>query len=117
MDEVFKNEVLDDLFYVRSDGFQAYFVKQYGEPEEIKKAEESENKFIDAVKTNINDEDIQKQIIKLFREVTDDMVGVECFWMKQYYKLGFVDRANLKKLKRMDYYKKFRKSNDKKRKY
>lgn len=114
MDEVFENEVLEDLFYVRSDGFRAYFVKEYGEPEEIKKTEESENKLIDAIKTNINDKDIQKQIIKLFREVTDDMIGVECFWMKQFYKLGFIDRANLKMLKRIDSYEQFRKNQNKK---
>lgn len=109
MDEIVENEVLEDLFNARSDGFQARFVREYGETDEMRKVQESENKLIDMIKTNINNDKIQKQIIKQFYEVTDNMTAVECFWMKQYYKLGFVDRASLKKLKVIKFFRKFRK--------
>lgn len=114
MEDVFDDEVLDDLFETRSDGFQSYFVKHFGESEEMKKEKESENKLIDTIKTKVKDEEIQKQIIKLYYEVTDDMVSTECFWMKQYYKLGFADRGNLMKLKQIDSYEEFKKKQDKK---
>ena len=108
MDEKVENKVLEDLFNARSDGFQAYFVKENGETDEMKKVEESENKLIDMIKSNINNEKIQKQIIDQFYEVTDNMIVVECFWMKQYYKLGFTDRISLKKLKAIKFLRRFK---------
>jgi len=109
MDEIVENEVLEDLFNARSDGFQARFVKEYGETDEMKKVQESENKLINMIKSNVNNERIQKQIIKQFYDVTNDMIAVECFWMKQYYKLGFTDRVSLKKLKVIKFLKRFKK--------
>ena len=108
MDEIVENEVLEDLFNVRSDGFQARFVKEYGETEEMKQVQESENKLIDMIKSNINNEEIQKQLIKQYYNVTDNMIAVECFWMKQYYKLGFIDRASLKRLKAIKFLRRFK---------
>ena len=108
MNEIVENEVLEDLFNARSDGFQARFVKEYGKTDEMKKVEESENELIDMIKSNIENEKIQKQVIKQFYEFTDDMTAVECFWMKQYYKLGFTDRISLKKLKAIKFLRRFK---------
>lgn len=108
MDEIVENEVLEDLFNARSDGFQARFVKEYGETDEMKKVQNSENKLINMIKSNINNEEIQKQIIRQYYNVTDNMTAVECFWMKQYYKLGFTDRISLKKLKVVKFLRRFK---------
>lgn len=114
MDEVFDNEVLDDLYEKRSNGFQSYFVKYYGEPEEEKQERKSEKKLIDTIKNKIKDEKLQKEIIKLHYEVTDDMVGSQCFWNKQFYKLGFADRGNLMKLNPIDFYEESKEKNKEK---
>lgn len=95
MGNIFENEVLEDLFSVRSDGFQACFIKEYGETIEMKKVQESKNKFIDMIKSNVDNEETQNQIIKQFYEVIEDITAVECFWTKQYYKLGFSDCQSL----------------------
>ena len=96
MEELIKDCVLDDLFDVRTDGFQCVFLKENGNSEEIEEVEQVENELVDMIKDLIQDEKIRDQILEKLEEFADSKIGELCFWNKEYYKFGVRDGVKLK---------------------
>lgn len=97
MKEFLENEVLDDLFEVRTDGLQNEFEKEYGKSKECEELECIENELEDMIKDLICDEKIQKQILEKVEEYEECARAESCFWNKQYYKSGFSDAIMFRK--------------------
>ena len=96
MEELIEDCVLDDLFDVRTDGFQCVFLKENGNSEEIEEVEQVENELEDMIKDLIQDEKIRGQILEKLEEFADSKIGELCFWNREYYKFGVRDGVRLK---------------------
>lgn len=99
MEELIEDCVLDDLFDVRTDGFQSVFLKENGKLEEIEEAEQIENELEELIKELIQDEKIRGKILEKLEEFVDSKIGELCFWNREYYKFGVRDGVRLKKSK------------------
>lgn len=95
MEEIFKSSLLDDLFTIRSDGFECLFIKKYGKQEELEKSEPIHNQLENLIK-QIKDESKKNEILKLLDDFSTALIGEMCFWNEQFYKLGFSDAHGLK---------------------
>lgn len=96
MEEIFESSVLDDLFSIRSDGFESLFLKKYGKQEELEQSDPLQNKLENLIKQVIKDESKKEEILKLLDEFAMSLIGEMCFWNEQFYKLGFSDAHGLK---------------------
>lgn len=97
LNEIFENQILNDLYEIRGDGLECAYFRMYGKPEAVIKAEKFENEIEHFVKKMIKDEKIQKQILDKFNECQDYALEEMTLWDRQYYKLGFLDGMYLKK--------------------
>lgn len=97
MEELFKNQILKDLYETRSDGFECEYIKQYGEPEEIKKINILDEELTTLINKKIKDEKELYEILCKLNDFQSATIGEMCFWNEQYYKLGFLDSVYLKK--------------------
>lgn len=89
MENLFKNQILNDLYETRSEGFECEYIKQYGEPEEITKSQDSEEKLTKIIKQKVKDEKVLDKILSKLNDFEGDVMGEMSFWNEQYYKLGF----------------------------
>lgn len=97
MENLFKNQILNDLYETRGDGFECEYIKQYGETEEITKSRELEEKLTGIIKEKVKDEKVLDEILSKLNDFQGAVIGEMCFWNEQYYKLGFLDSVYLKK--------------------
>ncbi len=95
VNEIFENQILNEIYETRGDGLECFYIKMYGEPEEIKETKQTkkelENLMYELVKGK------EKQLWLKLDRFEGAMAGESSFWNKQYYKLGFLDRIYLKK--------------------
>lgn len=96
MEEIFENSVLDDLFTIRSDGFECLFLKKYGKQEELEQSDPLHDNLENLIKEVVKEESKKKEILKLLDDFSMSLIGEMCFWNKQFYKLGFSDANGLK---------------------
>lgn len=96
MEEIFESSVLDDLFTIRSDGFECLFLKKYGKQEELEQSDPLHDKLENLIKQIVKDESKKKEILKLLDDFSMALIGEMCFWNEQFYKLGFTDAHGLK---------------------
>ncbi len=97
MEELFKNQILNDLYETRGDGFECEYIKQYGQPEEIKKSQVLDEELTKLIKEKVKDEKELDEILNKLNDFQGAVMGEMCFWNEQYYKLGFLDFMYLKK--------------------
>ena len=97
VNELFENQVLNDIYETRGDGLECLYIRMYGEPEEIKETKQAKKELEDLMKELIQDEEKQKEVWLKLDKFEGCMLGEMSFWDKQYYKLGFLDRIYLKK--------------------
>lgn len=97
MEDLFKNQILNDLYEIRGDGFECEYIKQYGETEEITKSRDLDEKLTTLIKAKIKEEKDLDEILSALNDFQGAVIGEMCFWNEQYYKLGFLDSVYLKK--------------------
>lgn len=97
VNELFENQVLNDIYEARGDGFQCLYIRMYGEPEEIKETKQAKKELEDLMYELVKDKKKQKQLWLKLDEFEGAMSGESSFWNKQHYKLGFLDKIYLKK--------------------
>lgn len=97
VNEIFENQILNDIYETRGDGLECVYIRMYGKPEEVLNCEKVEDEFRLLAKQTIKDEEIKKQILDKFNQFQDALLGEMTLWDKQYYKLGFLDGIYLKK--------------------
>lgn len=97
MENLFKNQILKELYEARGDGFESEYIKQYGKPKEIAKSKEKEESLTNTIKKKVKDEKELDEILNRLNDFQDAVIGEMCFWNEQYYKLGFLDFMYLKK--------------------
>lgn len=100
MEEYLKNEVLNDLYTIRRDGFESKFIKKYGKPKEREDYEDTMKKLKDFYRSKIKNEKDLKEFFEKLEEFIDVNIGELCFWCEQYYKFGFMDALNLIKVEK-----------------
>ncbi len=96
MEEVFENEILDDLYETRGEKFESIFNGEYDKIEEIRNAKLSEKELTRTIKELIQDEEKQRQILEKLNNFEGRSAEERNFWNKQYYKLGFADGMQFK---------------------
>ena len=96
MEKYFESKVIDDLYYIRREGFESSIIKQYGESKEIKQVEKISNELDNLVKKNVKDDKLRDRILSKIDELKDASNAETCYWTEQFYKLGFVDKIGLK---------------------
>ena len=98
MEEIFENSILDDLFNIRTAGFECLFSKKYG-IEESKKFLVLEKQLEMLVNKYVENENVKQEILTQFEEL---MLYQISYWKNVYYKLGIADGIKLEKdVKRM----------------
>ncbi len=97
VNELFENQVLNDIYETRGDGLDGLYIRMYGEPEEIKETKQAKKELENLMYELVKDKEKQKQLWLKLDRFEGAMSGESSFWNKQYYKLGFLDRIYLKK--------------------
>lgn len=97
VNELFENQVLNDIYETRGDGLECLYFRMYGEPEEIKETKQAKKELENLMYELVKDKEKQKQLWLKLDRFEGTMSGESSFWNKQYYKLGFLDRIYLKK--------------------
>ena len=97
VNELFENQVLNDIYETRGDGLECLYIRMYGEPEEIKETKQAKKELENLMYELVKDKEKQKQLWLKLDRFEGAMSGESSFWNKQYYKLGFLDRIYLKK--------------------
>ncbi len=96
MEKLFENPVLDDLYEVRGEELENEYKNKYGVPNEIKRADQMEDEFINTIKKNVTDDKKLEEILSMLNKFEMAIIGKYCFWYAEYYKLGFIDSMCLK---------------------
>lgn len=96
VNELFENQILNDIYETRGDGIEGLYVSMFGEPEDIKETKQAKKELEDLMKELVKDEKNQKELWLKLDRFESCMSGEMSFWEKQYYKLGFLDRIYLK---------------------
>ena len=96
MEKIFKNRILDDLYDIRGSDFANVYIETYGEPEEMKKYNESENELRKFIENAIQDENIIEEIYQKLDNFCENFQDSMSFWNQQFYKLGCTDGILLK---------------------
>ena len=97
VNELFENQILNEIYETRGDGLEYLYIRMYGEPKEIKETKQAKKELEDLMKELVQDEKKQKELWLRLDKFESCMSGEISFWDKQYYKLGFLDRIYLKK--------------------
>ncbi len=95
--EIFENQVLNDIYETRGDGLECFYIRMYGEPQEIKETKQAKKELENLMYELVKDKKKQKQIWLKLDRFEGAMSGEMSFWNKQYYKLGFLDKLFLKR--------------------
>ena len=97
VNEIFENQILNEIYETRGDGLECFYIKMYGEPKEIKETKQAKKELEDLMKKLVKDEEKQKELWLKLDRFEGCMSGEMSFWDRQYYKLGFLDKIYLKK--------------------
>lgn len=97
VNELFENQILNEIYETRGNGLEGLYIRMYGEPEEIKQVKQAKKELEDLMKELVKDEEKQKELWLKLDRFEGCMSGEMSFWDRQYYKLGFLDRIYLKK--------------------
>lgn len=97
VNELFENQILNEIYETRGDGLECIYIRMYGEPEEIKETRQAKKELENLMYELVKDKKKQKQLWLKLDKFEGAMSGESSFWNKQYYKLGFLDRIYLKK--------------------
>ena len=97
VNELFENQVLNEIYETRGDGLQCLYISMYGKTEEITEVENAKKELENLMYELVKDKEKQKQLWLKLDRFEGAMSGESSFWNKQYYKLGFLDRIYLKK--------------------
>lgn len=97
VNELFENQVLNDIYETRGDGLQSLYISMYGKTEEITEVENAREELENLMYELVKDKEKQKELWLKLDRFEGAMSGESSFWNKQYYKLGFLDRIYLKK--------------------
>ena len=97
VNEIFENQILNEIYETRGDGLECFYIKMYGEPEEIKETKQTKKELENLMYELVKGKEKQKQLWLKLDRFEGAMAGESSFWNKQYYKLGFLDRIYLKK--------------------
>lgn len=97
VNEIFENQILNDIYETRGDGLECLYIGMYGEPEEIKETRLAKKELENLMYELVKDKKKQKQLWLKLDRFEGAMSGESSFWNKQYYKLGFLDKIYLKK--------------------
>ena len=97
VNDIFENQILNDIYETRGDGLECLYIRMYGEPEETKKVRQAKQELENLIKEIVKDEEKQKQLWLKLDKYEGNIFGEMNFWDRQYYKLGFLDRIYLKK--------------------
>ena len=97
VNELFENQILNDIYETRGDGLQCLYISMYGKTEEITEVENAKKELENLMYELVKDKEKQKQLWLKLDRFEGAMSGESSFWNKQYYKLGFLDRIYLKK--------------------
>lgn len=100
MEEYLKNEVLNDLYTIRKNGFESKFIKKYGKPKERQEYEDTMKNLKEFYRSKIKNKKDLKEFFEKLEEFIDVNIGELCFWCEQYYKSGFIDALNLIKVEK-----------------
>ena len=93
VNELFENQVLNDIYETRGDGLDGLYIRMYGEPEEIKETRQAKEELENLMYELVKDKEKQKQLWLKLDRFEGAMSGESSFWNKQYYKLGFLYSA------------------------
>lgn len=85
IEEVFENPILEDLYNIRTRGFQSAYEESY---QKRKKIEEKKIELENVFKKLIKDEDARNKIIEQCEEL---LYEEKDYWNFAYYKLGICD--------------------------
>ena len=96
VNELFENQILNDIYETRGDGLQCLYIRMYGKTEEMTEVEKSKKELENLMYELVKDKKKQKELWLKLDRFEGAMSGESSFWNKQYYKLGFLDRIYLK---------------------
>ena len=97
VNELFENQILNEIYETRGDGLQCLYIRMYGKTEEMTEVEKSKKELENLMYELVKDKKKQKELWLKLDRFEGAMSGESSFWNKQYYKLGFLDRIYLKK--------------------
>ena len=97
VNEIFENQILNEIYETRGDGLEYFYIRMYGEPKEIIETKQAKKELEDLMKELIQNEEKQKELWIKLDKFEDCMSGEMSFWDRQYYKLGFLDKLFLKR--------------------
>ncbi len=97
VNEIFENQILNEIYETRGEGLECFYIRMYGEPKEIKETKQAKKELEDLMKKLVKDEEKQKELWLKLDRFEGCMSGEMSFWDRQYYKLGFLDKIYLKK--------------------
>lgn len=97
LEDLFENQILNQLYEISVDGLECLYLKMYGEPEEIKEVRQAKKELEILIKEIVKDKNKQEQLWLKIDRYEGFMSGEMTFWNRQHYKLGFLDRIYLKK--------------------
>lgn len=86
VNELFENQVLNDIYETRGDGLECLYIRMYGEPEEIKETKQAKKELENLMYELVKDKEKQKQLWLKLDRFEGAMSGENSFWNKQYYK-------------------------------
>ena len=98
MKNLFEEPVLDQMYEFRKDDFEQEVYDNNKEIQniELQHSELAEN-LIQLIRDTIKDEERAEIIVKKFEEFQLDSVDSIEFWNKTYFKLGMIEREEIKK--------------------
>ncbi len=97
VNEIFENQILNEIYETRGDGLECFYIRMYGEPKETKKAQQMKRELENLMKKYVNDEEKQKLLWLKLDEYEGCLYDEMTFWDRQYYKFGFLDKLFLKR--------------------
>lgn len=91
MIEILENEMLDDLFEIRREGFECLIVRKYKESEEEKRVNRTEREMLSEIRKVVKNEEGRDKLISKMYEFHDAMLGEMEYWNKSYYKYALIE--------------------------
>ena len=98
MNKYLKRNILDELYEEKSESFENSILKEMQKENKCEKSLLLEEELTNKIKTKVEDEELQKEILSKLNEFELELSNEADLWNKMYYKLGIYDCTELKNI-------------------
>ncbi len=98
MNKYLKRNILDELYEEKSESFENSILKEMQKENKCEKSLLLEEELINKIKTKVEDEELQKELLSKLNEFELELSNEADLWNKMYYKLGIYDCTELKNI-------------------